>query len=321
MSDDQEDKSTLEVVVDTVSDVSNTVVNTVSDTSKAVVDTVSDVSEVISNTAVSSFSMISGLLSSKATKAADSVRNMHETYPSKAGLKIHADNINRILSEMHVSRELKEAVMHNVKNSNPIVRDLIRTVNILSTLQEHGLSGKCADEFLKGGHFRLKDGAELFNKLKEQEGAEERFSSHFTKTKTKEFGISSGRILPEVLFLETIMDGEHYSHFQSEASPWRMKSVFDWDNLKMSGQTLQNAEHIPDSIWYGVNKAISQLRGTPVMNLSNYGWSEYDDAHPISSMNELPLAPVEEVDTVADLLGSDLDLTASNEYTQPGPSL
>jgi hypothetical protein len=98
------------------------------------------------------------------------------------------------------------------------------------------------------------------------------------------------------------VDGEHYSHFQSEASPWRVKAFFDWDNLNMTRQTLQNIEHFPDSGWYGVNKLYSEyIKKEPAMNLSNYGWSEFGDSHPITSMTELPLAPVEDIDEIAEL--------------------
>jgi hypothetical protein len=131
-------------------------------------------------------------------KVLDSVRTMNETHPSPGGLRFHSNNIESMLCEMHVFDELKKSVLHNVNHRDPTstVRDLIRTTTILTTLQGHGLSGDCADEFLKGGHFKLKDDSVLFNKLTSLEGAEPRFSSHFKESKTEKFGITSGRILP-----------------------------------------------------------------------------------------------------------------------------
>jgi hypothetical protein len=193
--------------------------------------------------------------------------------------------INGLLVDMQVPPELKKDIMANV-DSAMTVKELTRTLNILKVLQKHGLKGEHANQFFRGAHFKIDDGGALFRELKELEGAEPRFSSHFKETRQEELGISAGRIIPEMLFLNTIdADGKECSHFQTEASPWRAVEGAGMDNYRPTLQTLQNAEHIPDSIIYFVAKKSSEMKGDTVCNRSNYGWSPYADDNPITSLN------------------------------------
>lgn len=207
---------------------------------------------------------------------------------SKEKLDEYHHKIEFLLDKMKLFRTdpvLAEKVMRNI-DLTIIEESLKRTCTILELFAKHGLKGNEAKQFFLGGHFKIADNGALYRELATLDGAMKRISSHFPKTKLEEQGISAGRVLPEVLFIRTKdADGKEFTHFQSEASPWRQMPG-DWrNNLTPTKQTLQNLEHIIDSLIYFIAKLISQLKGEPIHNRSNYGWSVHGDKNPIVSLN------------------------------------
>ena len=231
------------------------------------------------------------------TRTKDTVRTISKPKPSKKGRRFYEHHISELLKHMGVQSKLKNVILANVRNARTL-DELSRTYNILKVLDKHKLRNKTANQFFLGGHFKIADGGALFNELSQLPGAAKRFSSHCAKTKIEEKGISAGRILPEVLFLISIKNGITYSHFQAEASPWRQVPGGGWKNWVPGLQTLQNSEHIYDSIIYFAAKQVSQWKKNTIYNRSNYGWSPYADNNPITSMSTLP----EEVDELPNKL-------------------
>jgi hypothetical protein len=236
----------------------------------------------------------------------DAVRTIGMAAPTVEQRTFSSTRINELLNTMEVDPELKESIMTNVRNTRTLL-ELNRTIAMLEVFDRHGLKGEAANQFFLGGHFRLNDGAGLFRELKALEGAETRFSSHFANYRTEELGISAGRILPEVLFIETVQDGERYSHFQVEASPWRAIPGGGVRNFIPTLQTLQNMEHISDSVIYFAAKKLSEYRHDTVYNRSNYGWSPYADDNPIITMDQVSAPRVEAVAELDHLLDAEID--------------
>jgi hypothetical protein len=235
------------------------------------------------------------------TETKDMVRNIKKPAPSERGFKFYENSIIKLLRSMEVSSTIKNQVVEKVRNGQTI-EELSRTKAMLELFNKHGLKGEAADQFFLGGHFRIQDGGTLYNELKALDGAETRFSSHFASTRIEEKGINAGRILPEVLFLTTVENGNTYSHFQVEASPWRQVPKGGFSNYVPELQTLQNIEHIYDSVVYFAAKKVSEFRQNTVYNRSNYGWSPYADNNPITSMSSLPKPLTEPEDELENLL-------------------
>lgn len=197
---------------------------------------------------------------------------------SPASKKRKLNKFKKLLDKIEISDEISNLILKNASDTN-VIEYFDSAMLVLRLLKEHGLKGKAADEFFKGGHFIFKDDGNFFNKL--QKSGEIRFSSHFPDSRIEEKGISCGRILPEVLILVTKDSDNHIrSHIQAEASPWRSGK-----KNYLSRQALHTSEHITDSAWYFANKLISKMLDQQVMNLGPYGWSEHDDNNPIVDMN------------------------------------
>lgn len=255
-------------------------------------------------------SLITGL-SNTVTSKKDALKNYGKKPVHPTAQFLHLKNLSALLSDLGVEKSLKAAVMEKAKNSTQ-PNDFTRSIKILSCLKKHGLRGYSASEFLKGAHFKIEDNGALYRDLAKIEGAETRFSSHFASTRIgKEMGISCGRILPEVLFLQsTQVKGPNFSHFQAEASPWRLDKSKPW--ALPNRETLQTSEHITDSAYYFISKKISLWLSRPVLNLGPYGWSIHDDANPITSCDYNGLGDDEDLGYFPD----DLDELAE-ALTQP----
>ena len=224
----------------------------------------------------------------------DSARGIGKDKVSEIGKFIYFSKISKLLDELVISQELKIDVLRNVMDAT-LVNDFTRAIRIFELLKKYGLKKDTANEFLKGAHFKINDGGELYNELSKIGGAETRCSSHFKKHRAgDEKGINAGRILPEILMIKTNINGVISSHFQAESSPWRINPADSLLNMmKISGQTLQNLEHITESLKYVFAKIFAVSQGVDVHNLGPYGWSKFDDANPITNLKALPASPAE----------------------------
>ncbi|HHF7346993.1 TPA: hypothetical protein ACPSKE_000150 [Legionella feeleii] len=268
-------------------------------------------------------SLITGLSNTVTTKK-DALKNYGKKTIHPTAQVIQCKKLNSLLQELEIEQDLRAKIMEKTKNSK-VVDDFSRAIKILSCLKAHGLKGYSANEFLKGAHFKIKDGGTLYRELAKIEGAQVRFSSHFASTKVgKEMGINCGRILPEVLFLQsTQVQGSNFSHFQAEASPWRMDKSSPW-TLLPNRETLQTSEHLTDSAYYFINKKISEWLSKPVLNLGPYGWSIHNDANPITSYDYAGPTDIEDLGDLGDLdelanalthpVGDVLDEIEDNEF-------
>lgn len=247
--------------------------------------------------------MMTGL-SSTVTSKKDVLKNYGKKVVHPTAQIVHLKKLRSLLKDLEIEQDLKEKIIEKAKKTTQS-EDFSRAIKILSCLKEHGLRGYSANEFLKGAHFKIEDNGALYRELAKIGGAQVRFSSHFASTRVgQEMGINCGRILPEILFLQsTQTEGRpNFSHFQAEASPWRMDKSKPW--ALPNRETLQTSEHLTDSVYYFINKKISQWLSKPVLNLGPYGWSIHDDANPITSYDYDGLVEVEDL---GDDLGEDLD--------------
>ncbi len=179
--------------------------------------------------------------------------------------------------------ELIEQLTKNIMTTEDF-RHFKRTMDVLTILAEYDIKKDRAIEFLNGAHFIVMDNAALFEKLRQVKGCQTRFSSHFKETRLQEFGINCGRIIPELLFLDSFQKGDPdkrpaFTHFQVEASPWRGKGAIEV--TKSIAKNPQNIEHVPHAIGYFAYKTYRKLKGKVAKNLGAYGWSVHDDNNPI----------------------------------------
>ncbi len=136
--------------------------------------------------------------------------------------QFYRDKIMTIIQDqMNVRNpEILKELNSNI-NATDDMRHFKRALAVLEIMAEFGIRGKNAGEFLRGAHFVVEDGGALYDRLSEVDGAEERFSSHFSDTRIEEKGIHCGRIIPEILFLNTFDPNAgnqepKESHFQVE---------------------------------------------------------------------------------------------------------
>ncbi len=209
--------------------------------------------------------------------------------------KFYRDKIIAIIEDqMNVHNpEIIKQLISNI-NATDDLRHFKRALAVLEIMAEFGIRGKRAGEFLRGAHFVVEDGGAMFDRLSEIDGAEERFSSHFSATRIEEKGIHCGRIIPEILFLNTFdpkaeNKDPKRSHFQVESSPWRGTGLGVAKGIVKNPQTL---EHIPHSMHYAYKK-YKTPEGEHAKNHGAYGWSEHNDANPIVLKQPLlePSAP------------------------------
>jgi hypothetical protein len=202
---------------------------------------------------------------------------------SPGAKKFYGDKIIAIIQDqMNVRNpEILNELNKNI-NATDDMRHFKRALAVLEIMAEFGIRGKSAGEFLRGAHFVVEDGGAMYDRLSEIDGAEERFSSHFSDTRIEEKGIHCGRIIPEILFLNTFDPKAENkepkeSHFQVESSPWRGKGLGVAKGIIKNPQTL---EHIPHSMHYAYKK-YKTPEGEHAKNHGAYGWSEHNDANPI----------------------------------------
>ncbi|STX88378.1 hypothetical protein [Legionella feeleii] len=228
------------------------------------------------------------------TATKDFIKNINKEKVTPTLKKEYVDRIESLLKKMRGNPDLSKDILTKVEETY-VLEELVKTEKLLTIFQKNGLKGKVAEQLFFGGHFMLEDGGALFEELKDIKDkngklvAQERFSSHFSATRVEEWGISCGRIIPEILFIKSIdSEGRVFSHFQVEASPWRMTPSGGLSNFIPSLDSLQTMEHVYDSLIYFAAKQISHFRNQTIWNRSSYGWSPFADNNPIKSLDSLP---------------------------------
>ena len=217
----------------------------------------------------------------------DAMRNAGKVRASVEEKAQYTSDIASSLEASGVCQDLKAQVMASVEKAD-VLEELTHAAAVFHCLLENGFRdrGEMADEFLKGAHFEFNDGGKFYRDLKSIGCAAIRCSSHFRPgnnrqlEKTGEEGITCGRILPELLIIITQdQSGMVRSHFQAEASPWRLRPG-KWVEIPNRG-TLQTSEHALHFTLYALNTFVALMLGKSKENLGPYGWSEHHDANPI----------------------------------------
>jgi hypothetical protein len=183
------------------------------------------------------------------------------------------------LNLMGVDPVLKQRVKNNILATEN-KKNLVRAQQVFNLMLLCGITGKQADEFLCGAHFIVEDKGCFFEVLKKIPGCKKRFSSHFYETRLEEYGLHCGRVIPELLFLNTYDLGDTQkipkrTHFQTEPAAWRVRQMLDFFKY------YHNIEHVWHSFLYLMGKWFGRILGRKAYNIGPYGYSEHHDGNPI----------------------------------------
>lgn len=176
-----------------------------------------------------------------------------------------------------IDAKLKSDLAINfLKDLDKLDGEVLTKADIIMQIVEQ-LDTQNVEEFLKGAHFNIKDGGQLYNSLKEY--GYERISSHHGNDKpSSDIGIKAGNTFAQLL-VGVKSDGT--SWFQIENSPMPNASEIVSD----LGAFQDFIHHTVDTSMYIACKTLPFL--TPV-NIGQYGTSSHLDYNPI--VLEKPIA-------------------------------